>query len=547
MATNTLEGVLVALLPTTATRSLAPQASAVTPFGVFHDLRWLSVYHDSWTTFGLELVGMLVVRGLLTTLMVWESWPGFDRPRIGRLFGRGVSSTALAAVFLAPSVSLLFGLAVVPVSWLFLAAVPLALAVALIIHPVSVHGDWWRRTVPFRALGWVALSFLVFSATGMITSTSPVPVGIVAAALVGLFNARAWFGMVHALVNRPPARHVLPIVPVALATMVAIAGSGAYVGFSDARTAQTEIRAGPRVAGRQPGPPVLVVSGYGSRWNGRPVHPIPGRFDEIRFSYAGLDSNGDPRPYRSADTVKPLLQLARMMAAQVTAVQRRTGQPVAVVAESEGALVAETYLAATPHPPVRRLVMASPLLDPGRVSYPLDGAGWGVASRSGMEVMVSAFQPASPIDLSPTSPFLASVNQEAPLLQKLATCPVPGVSRIALLPLADAVAASSSSRLAFPSIVVPAFHGGLLSDSSAAALVGRILRGGTAGSRGWWQLAEDTIRWAASAWQVPDLPPNAFPGRGVTGQTAVSNCTTIDRDLHRGIYQTPAAATPGLT
>jgi hypothetical protein len=238
VAVNTLEGLLVALLPAGATRSLAPQASGVMPFGVFHDLRWLSVYHDSWTTFGLEVVGMLVFRGLLTALMVREAWPGSDRPNLRRLFGRGVRSTALAAVFLIPSVSLLFGLAVVPVSWLFLAAVPAALAVALIIHPVSVHEDWWRRAVPLGALGWVALSFLVFSVLAIVISTAPTPVGIMAAALAGLFNARAWFGMVHALVKRPPARHVLPIVPISLAMMVTIAGSGADVGFSNARTAQ---------------------------------------------------------------------------------------------------------------------------------------------------------------------------------------------------------------------------------------------------------------------------------------------------------------------
>jgi hypothetical protein len=292
---------------------------------------------------------------------------------------------------------------------------------------------------------------------------------------------------------------------------------------------------------------VLVVSGYGSLWNGRPVHPIPGHYDEIRFSYAGLDGDGRPRRYGSADTVKPLFQLARMMAAQVATFQRRTGQNVTVVAESEGALVAETYLAATPHPPVRTLVMASPLLDPGRVSYPLQGTGWGIASRTGMEVLGSAFQRASPIDLSPTSPFLASVNHEAPLLQNLATCPLPGVSRFALLPLADAVAAPPSSRLAFPSVVLPAFHGGLLSDSSAAVLVARILRRGTVGPQGWLPMAEDTIRWAASAWQVPDLPASAFSGRSAAGRPALSTCTTIERDLHRGIYRTSAAPSSGLT
>ena len=46
--------------------SLAPQVNAVVPFGVFHDLRWLSVYASSWWTFGALAGGVIVVRGALT-------------------------------------------------------------------------------------------------------------------------------------------------------------------------------------------------------------------------------------------------------------------------------------------------------------------------------------------------------------------------------------------------------------------------------------------------------------------------------------------------
>jgi hypothetical protein len=382
----------------------------------------------------------------------------------------------------------------------------------------------------------------VLSATAAITSTTPAPVAVGVAVLAGLFNARAWFGMVHALVNRPPAPYLAPVIPVALAVLVAIVAVGASAGFSNARTAQGDAQADSQVQLNHAGPPVLVVSGYGSHWNGRSIHPIPGRYDEVRFSYAGLDGTNHPRPYRSADTVKPLLELARMMATQVAVLRQRTGQSVTMTAESEGALIAETYLAATSHPPVRSLVMASPLVDPGRVSYPSGQTGWGVVTRSGMEALGLAFQSQAPIDLSPTSAFVASVNREAPLLQHLVSCPTPGVRRFAVLPLADAVADPSfSSNLGIPSVVLPAFHGGLLSNPSATALISRILKEGATSQQGWWRFAEDTIRSAASAWQVPNLVLDAFPMPRAEAQRRSLNCSTIDQQLHRGVYPSPAA------
>jgi hypothetical protein len=121
------EMALVLLLSPGASPNLAPQVNAVVPFGVFHDLRWLSVYASSWWTFGALAGGAIVARGALTALSVRLAWPTGTPPPMSRLLARGVGATALAALFLAPSVTLLFALAVVPVSWLFLAAVPLAL------------------------------------------------------------------------------------------------------------------------------------------------------------------------------------------------------------------------------------------------------------------------------------------------------------------------------------------------------------------------------------------------------------------------------------
>jgi len=94
-------------------------------------------------------------------------------PKCGQAHAPQPFRTALATVLLSPSVTLLFGLAALPVSWLFLAAVPAALFVAFIIHPAAVSGDWWQRLVAPRAVGCVALSFLVLSLEAAAIDAAP--------------------------------------------------------------------------------------------------------------------------------------------------------------------------------------------------------------------------------------------------------------------------------------------------------------------------------------------------------------------------------------
>src|SRR5690348_11003261 len=61
-------GILVLVGPH-ASRGLAPQVTAPSPFGAFHDLRWLLVYHRSWITLGFELAALLAFRGALDALL----------------------------------------------------------------------------------------------------------------------------------------------------------------------------------------------------------------------------------------------------------------------------------------------------------------------------------------------------------------------------------------------------------------------------------------------------------------------------------------------
>src|SRR5512135_75501 len=74
-----VEALFLDLFGPAPARALAPQASALGPFGIFHDLRWLLVYHSTWLLFALELVAAIVVRGALIGLLVRLAWPETSR------------------------------------------------------------------------------------------------------------------------------------------------------------------------------------------------------------------------------------------------------------------------------------------------------------------------------------------------------------------------------------------------------------------------------------------------------------------------------------
>ena len=560
---NVLEAVLVLAFAPKADLSLAPQASAIGPFGVFHDLRWLSVYSNSWWS-APEIAAVLGLRTLLLAACVRWAWPsaaagvaggagradvagGAGRPGVAggagevpprpswlRLWGRGAVASALLAVFLWPSVAVLFAAAVVPVSWLFIAAVPAAVFVSVIVQPVAVRNGWWRRAVPLRAVGWALLSFLVATVAGLAASaTASVPeVALGVAALTGVFNAWAWDGTVRAVVNPARPERLRPVVPVALTVLVLGVLGGALAGFSQAR--DTAVRATRSQESHAPvsqsGPPVVIVDGYGSSWTGVDDHPIPGAWSEVHFSYRGIDSQGRPLPYKGSDTVKPLQSMVRLLASQVAGVAQRDGQPVSLVAESEGAIVAEAYLHSTPGAPVSTAVLLSPLLSSAGVSYPAGGTtGWGQAGEWGMAVLGQAFQSSAPIDLSPQNRFLRSIVADGPLVRRLNSCPVPAVRQVGLLSLADAVGVPPHLRPAFRTIVLPFFHGGMLQRRSIDRMVGRILDREPVHSSQAMSALASAVSWAASSWQVPDLPDSYF-NRSLNGP-AHSQCTQVDADL----------------
>jgi len=220
------------------------------------------------------------------------------------------------------------------------------------------------------------------------------------------------------------------------------------------------------------------------------------------------------------------------MAAQVATLHRETGRRVDIVAESEGALVTETHLVSEPDPPVGTVVVVSPLVRPGRVSYPAVGAvGVGLPARQAMQVLSGLYQSVAPIDLDPASPFLRSLDALAPLLDRVMDCPSPGVRQFGVLPLADATAAPAHISVPFPTVVVPAFHGGLIGAPSVDAIVAGALDGRTTAGGGALSEVEAIVAASASAWQVPALAPTVFPRPPPAHAGTAADCSALARAI----------------
>src|SRR4051794_22978556 len=277
---------------------IAPQASAPAPFDVFHDLRWLLVYHRSWVDLTLEFAAFIAFRTAVTAFMVRAAWPeGEELPPLRQTLLRSAAFVVTAAVLLSPWVALLFGMAVVSISWLFFVAVPGALAVMVLVHHGAVERGWWRHMPPLRTVGWIGLSFVVLSIDGALLSVSPPVFRIPLAAAAGLFNAWAWFGIVHAVAGRPTPRFIPA--PVGLVAVVVVVVGGAAIGFETvtSRARLTHAAHAVSAKGIETGKPVLIVSGFGTQWDGTDSRRLPGAFDERRFSYRGVGVDGRPRPY----------------------------------------------------------------------------------------------------------------------------------------------------------------------------------------------------------------------------------------------------------
>ena len=551
---SSVEAAILLLVAPHSARGLAPQVVAPAPFGVFHDLRWLLVYHRSWLALAVELLALLVFRATVDTVLLRAAWPRHESaPSFAPSFRRALGFTAVAVVALVPWTVLLFALAIIPISWLFFAAVPPAIATLVVVHHGAARVGWWRALPPLRTSGWILATFGVLTAGSAAIALSPVwPLAILAAGATGLFDAWAWCRIVSGVqtsrardtVTLGPVRRWVPLAPIALVSIFVIVIGGSAIGFAVHQPAQPAPVGSPPPLGN--GNPVLVVTGFASQWNGAPVDVLGADYRQWRFSYRGVGANGEPLSYGSHDTQKSLAALDRLMAQQVEAIHAATNRPVAIVAESEGALIAKTFLLATPHPPVERLVLLSPLVRPGRVYFPDTGSdGWGTFTGWGLRGVAKILAGLSPLELSPDSPFVQDVDRHGAALRDALACGSPGVHQDAFVPLADAVtgpfddAVDISNPNGMGSVrvrVVPAFHGGLMGSRSIQRAIRADLRGENPAVYSW-AAAGSVIRGAAAAWQVPDLPVDLNPAwmttthPGLASAGRAARCDAVRTEL----------------
>jgi hypothetical protein len=171
-----VEAGLLTFLPP-ATRPLAPQVTALPPVAAYHDLRWLFAFNQSWLGFTGVLVLLLLARAVVDAILILLAWPAGSRDRGGaglprpRFLASVVSCavlTVLVWLVMSPVVTLMFGVALVPFSWPYLAAVPIMLGTALALSQGGVGQTWWRRLPPVRTAAWLLVTFAVLSAASVL-------------------------------------------------------------------------------------------------------------------------------------------------------------------------------------------------------------------------------------------------------------------------------------------------------------------------------------------------------------------------------------------
>jgi pimeloyl-ACP methyl ester carboxylesterase len=242
-------------------------------------------------------------------------------------------------------------------------------------------------------------------------------------------------------------------------------------------------------------------------------HEAAAGFRVEQFSYLGLDEAGRPVPHGGDATDRDLVRLADLLHQQVAALARRSGSPVAVVAESEGTLIATAMLTLHPDAPVGRLALLSPILEPGRAEFPEPGEeGPGVVAGYQLRAVMEIIDQISTLPLSADGPLSTSVRRWSNVLAEATIADRPGVEELAVVPLADSVTGRAGAGYDIGVVVVPGFHGGLRSRADVQDLLLTWIRdGGVEGSEVLAAL-DRLIAGSAAAWHVPSLEEYADTG-----------------------------------
>jgi len=534
---------VVALLPRGAA-AITPQVSAPAPFGVYHDLRWFLVYQPSWLVVVVGIVALVAFRTALDVWLVRCAWPRDVTSPDRRTHLRCATRFTLVQVgVLVLFAVLAFAMAVTSLSWLFFVATPVLLMVAVLVHHGEVLPSWLRDRPSRVSVTAIVLAFAVLTTAGAVISVVPdvaVPFVAAAAALVVAWcRCRAVDDLARRGATTPsPDRgvgegrgHRRPFAVIGLAGVLAIVLGGTAVGFAVSVAWESGRTPPPRASSDASGPPVLVVKGFNSRWDGVTFRWVRGDHLIRRFSYRGLDTRARPLPYERDDTHRGLVELAREMRRQVDALRNASGERVSIVAESEGALVSQVYLAGYPRAPVDAVVLLSPLAEPGRVFYPPPGEdGWGVGAGVVMRALAGIIGTLGPVDVSADAPLFRSIVDLGPTVGALLACAPPSVRSYAVLPVDEGVAAPAPVDVGYDHQVVGAFHGGLLGDATTQDAIAAVLAGEEPddGST-FWEVVGDALSAGAAPWQAPGLEPTLEPAW--RDQPRGGGCAAVRADL----------------
>ena len=565
------EALLLSFLAPSA-RPLAPQVTALPPLAAYHDLRWLFAFNQPWLGFTGVLVLLVVARSAVDAVLVMLAWPretepGVPRPRFLASLVSCALLTVLVGLVMSPVATLMFGVALLPFSWPYLAAVPILLGTAVALSQGGVGQAWWRRLPPARTAAWVIATFGVLSLASALMAHLDTPAIVAVAGAAGVVDARAWYGLTAAAVRgaaeRPPhprqwraalwrirqdlrqRTHWVPVAPLAALMVLALVAGMTRLAFTgtvrfasgtpDVVAGAVSADDGPAAAGSAAGPggaaaagpgspagqartrgAVLVVAGFGSTCCHGADTLRAAEPDMLvrQFSYLGLNAAGQPVPYGRAAGNLSIQVLGDRMAAQVEKLYRQAGTRVDIVAESEGTLGLYAMLARHPHVPVRSVVLLSPIIEPGQLGQAADTVpGAALTTLNNLVGGMSPYGGAGARELIQSvsevgATYFARVSRDT------------GLPWLAVVPLADAVTLPACP---WPQnvIFIDAFHGGLLGDLSVQRVVEAFLVSATipdrdldalaGGSQRDLRSAAQLIAAAATAWRMPDLH-SACPG-----------------------------------
>jgi hypothetical protein len=229
-----------------------------------------------------------------------------------------------------------------------------------------------------------------------------------------------------------------------------------------------------------------------------------------QFSYRGLDAAGHPIPHGRSASDLPLPLLGDRIAGQVAQLHRETGQPVDLVAESEGTLGVYAVLTRHPGAPIGSVVLASPIVAPGQASYPVgERDGRGVASGYALRYVATFIGRLSPYGPSGAVTLINSVSSVGGRYEAAAAQHRP-VRWLAVIPLADALTLPVCG-LPANIAVVPGFHGGLLGKPAVQQMVHDFLAGQQVHGQRRYSDTSEILAATAAGWRMPEIEQPSPP------------------------------------